>query len=210
MSRPFVIAILLILAGILIPFAFWGQAFDAAFSLEGTLAWLSGRGSWAGLAGVLLLVADIVLPVPSTVVMSALGLMFGAVTGGLLASCGSFLAGLTAYMACRCLGRPAALWLAGEDSMRRGEALFARSGGWIVALSRWMPVLPEAVACLAGLVRMDLRAYLASLACGSLPVGFAFASIGALGRTSPGAAMALSAGVPVLLWLLARRWLKQI
>ena len=73
-----------------------------------------------------------------------------------------------------------------------------------------MPVLPEAVSCLAGLVRMDLRAYLASLACGSLPVGFAFAAIGALGRTSPGAAMALSAGVPVLLWLLARRWLKQI
>jgi hypothetical protein len=41
-------------------------------------------------------------------------------------------------------------------------------------------------------------------------VGFAFAAIGALGRTSPGAAMALSAGVPVLLWLLARRWLKHV
>jgi uncharacterized membrane protein YdjX (TVP38/TMEM64 family) len=157
----------------------------------------------------LLLVSDILLPVPSTIIMSALGLMYGWFIGGLLASLGSFLAGLTAYFACRWLGRPAALWLAGEKGLRRGEELFARRGGWLVALSRWMPVLPEAIACLAGLVKMNLRTYLISLACGSLPVGFAFAAIGALGKTSPTTAILLSAVVPVLLWLAAQHWLKQ-
>lgn len=209
MPRALLIAILLILAGILIPFAIWGEEFDMVFSLDGAQIWISQHGSWAWLAGILLLVSDIVLPVPSTIVMSALGLMYGWLVGGLLASAGSFLAGLTAYFACRWLGRPAALWLAGEDSLRRGEELFARRGGWLVALSRWMPVLPEAIACLAGLVKMNLRTYLTSLACGSLPVGFAFAAIGALGKTSPGVAMALSAAVPILLWFGAQRWLKQ-
>ncbi len=209
MSRALIIILVVILAGILVPFAIWGERFDAMLSLEGTRAWISHYGKWAGLAGVLLLVADIVLPVPSTVVMSALGLMYGWFIGGLLAAAGSFLAGMTAYVACRWLGRPAALWLAGENALKQGEQLFARRGGWLVALSRWMPVLPEAVSCLAGLVKMNLRTYLVSLTCGSIPVGFAFAAIGALGNSQPGMAMALSAVVPVLLWVGARRWMKK-
>jgi uncharacterized membrane protein YdjX (TVP38/TMEM64 family) len=209
MPRVLIIAIALILAGILVPFAVWGERFDAVLSLEGSRTWMSAHGEWAWLAGILLLVSDILLPVPSTIIMSALGLMYGWFIGGLLASLGSFLAGLTAYFACRWLGRPAALWLAGEKGLRRGEELFARRGGWLVALSRWMPVLPEAIACLAGLVKMNLRTYLISLACGSLPVGFAFAAIGALGKTSPTTAILLSAVVPVLLWLAAQHWLKQ-
>jgi hypothetical protein len=40
-------------------------------------------------------------------------------------------------------------------------------------------------------------------------VGFAFAAIGALGKTSPTTAILLSAVVPVLLWLAAQHWLKQ-
>ncbi|GEP44492.1 TVP38/TMEM64 family protein [Brevifollis gellanilyticus] len=208
MSRALIIILVVILAGILVPFAIWGERFDAVLSLEGTRAWISQYGEWAGLAGVLLLVADILLPVPSTVVMSALGLMYGWFIGGLLASAGSFLAGATAYGACRWLGRPAALWLAGEDGLKQGEQLFAKRGGWLVALSRWMPVLPEAVSCLAGLVKMNVRTYLVSLACGSIPVGFAFAAIGALGNSQPGMAMGLSAVVPVLLWVGARRWMR--
>ncbi len=209
MSRALIIAILLILTGILVPFALWGERFDAVFSLDGAQAWISEHGSWAWLAGVLLLVSDIALPVPSTIVMSALGLNYGWFVGGMLASSGSFLAGLTAYFASRWLGRPAALWLAGEHSLCRGEELFARHGGWLVALSRWMPVLPEAVACLAGLVKMNLRTYLTSLACGSLPVGFAFAGIGVLGRTSPTTAVVLSAILPIMLWFGAQRWIKK-
>ena len=209
MSRALIFAVLLILTGILVPFALWGDRFDAVFSLDGAESWIYKHGSWAWLAGVLLLVSDIALPVPSTIVMSALGLIYGWFIGGLLASLGSFLAGLTAYFACRWLGRPAALRLAGEDSLRRGEVLFARHGGWLVALSRWMPVLPEAVACLAGLVKMNLRTFLTSLACGSLPVGFAFAGIGVVGKTSPTTAVVLSAILPVMLWFGAERWLKK-
>ena len=72
-----------------------------------------------------------------------------------------------------------------------------------------MPVLPEAIACLAGLVKMNLRTFLIALICGSLPVGFAFAAIGALGKSSPALAMILSALLPILLWFGAQRWMKK-
>ena len=207
-SKSLAIIIALILAGIIVPFMIWGERFDATLSLEGTRAWMANFGAWAWLAGIVLLIADIALPVPSTIVMSALGLTYGWFVGGCLASAGSFLSGLVAYAFCRALGRPAAHWIAGEAALSKGSAIFDKKGGWLVALSRWMPVLPEAVACLAGLVKMNLRRFLLALACGSLPVGFAFATIGALGNTHPGWAIALSGLLPIGLWVAAKRFLK--
>ncbi len=201
--------IAVILAGVLVPFMIWGERFDAALSLEGSRTWMAQFGFWAWLAGIGLLIADIALPVPSTIVMSALGLTYGWFMGGCLASTGSFLSGLVAYTFCRWLGRPAARWIAGEEALSRCEIIFEKRGGWLIALSRWMPVLPEATACLAGLVKMDFRSFVISLACGALPVGFAFAAIGALGNSHPGWAIALSGLVPIGLWTASKSFLKK-
>lgn len=208
-SRSLFMLILMLLAGIIVPFVIWGAAFDKTFSLEGARRWMEGYGAWAWTAGIALLVADIVLPVPSTVVMSALGWMYGYWIGGLIATTGSMLSGIVAYGACRWLGRGAARWIAGEEGMQRAEEIFANHGGWLVALSRWMPVLPEAVACLAGLSRMRWRVFLPALACGSIPTGFIFATIGHLGRSTPGLAIALSCILPILMWLGAARALNR-
>jgi uncharacterized membrane protein YdjX (TVP38/TMEM64 family) len=207
MSVRLALLILLLLAGIIAPFLIWGGAFDAALSLEGARRWMEAWGQWSWVAGMVLLVADIVLPIPGTIVMSAMGWMHGWLAGGLAAAAGSFLSGSLAYALCRWLGHGAAVWIAGEDALRRGQALFATNGGWIVALSRWTPVLPEAVACLAGLVGMPWRTFAAALACGSLPLGFAFALIGHLGHEHPGGALLMSALLPALLWLAAGRFL---
>src|SRR5690606_15584435 len=137
-----------------IPFALWGEAFTAMFSPGGSVAWMRDYDAWAWAAGLLLLVADLFLPVPGTVVMSALGYLYGPVAGGLLAAGGSFCSGALAYGLCRGLGHGAARRLLGARDLARGEALFARVGGWIVVLSRWLPVFPEVVACMAGLTRM--------------------------------------------------------
>lgn len=203
---PWVIGGLLFL-GCLIPFMIWGEQFEGALSLEGARAWMGRFGSGAGLAGIGLLVADILLPIPSTVVMSALGLTYGIWLGGLYAATGTTLAGLIAYALSRALGRPLARRLAGEEGLRAGEALFQGGGAWLVAGSRCLPILPEAIACLAGLHRMPFKTYAFALACGSLPTGFLFAAIGALGQEEPGWALALSVIAPLGLWLAARRWL---
>ena len=98
----------------------------------------------------------------------------------------------------------------GRQELKRGERLFGSYGGWAVALSRWMPLLPEVVACFAGLVRMPGRKFLAALACGSIPMGFAFATMGQLGKAEPQLTIVLSALVPALLWLIVGRILTRL
>jgi uncharacterized membrane protein YdjX (TVP38/TMEM64 family) len=145
--------------------------------------------------------SDLVLPIPATAVMAALGFVYGPVAGGLIATLGSFLSGALAYLLCRRFGRPAAARLLGPRQLMEAERLFARVGGWLVVLSRWLPVFPEVIACMAGLARMRPLPFFVALACGSAPLGFAFAAIGHAGVDHPVLAIALSAVLPPLLWL---------
>jgi uncharacterized membrane protein YdjX (TVP38/TMEM64 family) len=198
--------IFLALAGlVLIPFAIWGGHFTALFTQEGAAAWLRGYGEWAWLAGLALMASDLFLPIPGTAVITAFGYVYGFWLGGLLGAIGSWLPGMVGYGLCRRLGRRAAEWIAGREDLEKGERLFAgESGGFIVALSRWLPVMPEVVACMAGLTRMSAGRFAVALACGSIPLGFAFAAIGAAGHEHPGLAIALSALIPPILWAIIR------
>jgi len=190
---------------LLIPFLLWADRLE--FSQAGAVEWLGHYGNWAWAAGIALLVSDLLLPVPGTAVMAALGFIYGPLIGGAIAAAGSMLAGLIAYGLCRLAGRRAADWLVGREDLERGEQLFTEIGGWLVAVSRWLPLFPEVIACMAGLVRMRRRVFVAALACGSVPLGFTYASVGAAGAKHPTLALALSAGLPPLLWLLLKRWI---
>lgn len=189
----------------LIPFLIWGGSMEQAFSSEAAITWLTRYDEWAWFAGIALLMLDFLLPVPGTAVMAALGYVYGAVKGGLIASSGSFLSGLVAYSVCRFVGPNAARKLLGEKDYQRGMNLFAKTGGWIVAASRCFPLLPEVVACMAGLTRMPFTRFALALACGSIPLGFIFAYVGSTGIENPKFAILLSAAIPPVLWLLAHR-----
>lgn len=191
---------------LLLPFLFFGDGFDAWLSGENAIAWLRGLGVWGWLSGLLLLMADLVLPIPGTAVISALGFLYGPITGGLLGATGSFLSGTVGYELCRRFGRRWAERLAGAETLTQYEALFARAGLALVAFSRWLPLMPEVVACLAGLSHMPPRRFFLALACGSLPLGFTYAAIGAAGLDRPGLALTLSALLP-LVCLGLGRWL---
>lgn len=190
---------------VLVTWLLWGGGWTERFTLEGSVAWLEQSGGWAWAAGIGMLGADLVLPIPGTVVMSALGWIYGAMLGGLAAAAGSMLAGLGGYGVGRLIGERGARRILGELDFERGKLLFGRGGGWMIALSRALPILPEALSCTAGLVRMPFGRFVVSLACGSLPVGFLFAWIGAAGHGTPGWALVLSLVVPAVLWLVARK-----
>lgn len=197
-----VLALVVVLALLVVlPFAVWGDNIESWLSIDESTDWFNSFGPWAWLAGIGLIAADIVLPIPATLVMTAMGIIYGPVLGGIVAAVGSIVSGLIGYGLCRLLGREFAVKLTGESGMQQAEDLFDRWGGLLVAGSRWLPVLPETVSFLAGLTRMPVARYTLALACGAVPLGFAYAVAGHLGEDRPVLTLISVMFVPVLLWL---------
>jgi uncharacterized membrane protein YdjX (TVP38/TMEM64 family) len=185
---------------LLLPMLWFGDSIDQAFGGEEGLVRLKEFGAWAWLAGIGLIVGDLVLPVPSTAVTAILGMIYGPLLGGLLGGVGSILAGLVAYGGCRLIGERFLRFMVGEADLEKLTTFFARHGLWAIALSRWMPLLPEALCCLAGMVRMKFGRFLAALSVGSLAMGFAFSYLGMAYIDSPVAGTVISALIPLAVW----------
>lgn len=191
----------------LIPFLLWGDRLEVTPELVAER--LRGFGGWAWAVALLLLAADLFLPVPATAVLAALGFLYGPWAGGLIGALGSVSSGLIGYGLCRALGRGVALRLVGERDLERGTRLFERFGAWLVVLSRWLPLFPEVISCAAGLIRMPWTRFVAALVCGSVPMSFTYAWVGHAGNRHPGLATVLSLLGPPVLWLLIGRLLTE-
>lgn len=197
--RLYLIVFTLVLI-MLVPALVFEDDVDRYFSGEAGLNRLRQFGGWAWLAGIGLIVADLVAPVPSTAVISGLGMIYGPIVGGLIGGVGSTLAGLVAFTGCRAVGPKVARRLVGESDLELLNKFFNKYGLWAVALSRWMPLLPEALCCLAGLAGMRVGPFVASLACGSFAMGFAFGMLGQAYLDNPTAGLMVSAAVPLAVW----------
>ena len=157
-------------------------------------------GSWAWALGIALIWADLVLPVPQTAVIAALGIIYGALLGGLLGSLGLVTSGLLGYMMMLTSARRLVQRFVGPRSLDKMESLFDQGGAWAIVLTRSLPYsVPEAMVFLAGLAGMPMRKFTAALTIGSVPTAFAFAAIGAGLADQPILALAVSYGLPILL-----------
>ena len=187
-------------------FFLWGGDFELLFSENGVPKTLGANG-WLLVIGLLML--DVFLPVPATAALAALGMTYGPWLGGLYGCLGTFLAGSLGYGICRLANERVARFLAGETGMAMGKKFFKKSGAWAIALSRWTILLPELLSCFAGLVRMPAKTYFTALACGVVPMSFAYAWIGSTdaAQKNPLLALGLSAAIPVLLWAVASRFI---
>ena len=155
---------------------------------------------WAWAVGIALLWADLVLPIPQTAVIAALGIIHGTLLGGLLGSLGLITSGLLGYGLMLTSARRFAQRLAGPRSLHKMESLFDRGGAWAIVLTRSLPYsIPEAMVFLAGLAGMPIRKFTAALAIGSVPTAFVFAAIGAGWADQPVLALAVSWVLPILL-----------
>ena len=189
---------------VLVIFFIWGDPLLTTFSQEGSIAWLNEYGDWAWAAAIVLLMGDILLPLPATLILSALGYIYGTIAGGFISATGSFLAGSAGYWICYMMGEKAALRLLGPKDYERGKNISHSVGGWVVALSRWLPVFPEVIACMAGLTRMRPTTFHLALLCGSFHWVY-YAYIGSTGIEHPWLAIGLSAALPPLIWWTVRK-----
>jgi len=156
--------------------------------------------SWAWAVGIALIWADVVLPVPQTAVIAALGVIYGTMLGGLLGSLGLITGGLLCYVLMLTSARRFVRRFAGPRSLDKMERLFDRGGAWAIVLTRSLPYsVPEVMAFLAGLAGMPIRKFTAALIIGGVPTAFAFAAIGAGWADQPILALGVSYVLPILL-----------
>lgn len=193
----------------IVPFLIWGGQIEEDLSRLGAAGWMQSFGGWAWAVGIGLIASDIALPVPSTAVMGALGIIYGPWLGGAISALGSVVAGLLGYGVCRMIGPRTAERLAGIEGFAQARVLFDRWGGWLVAGSRWLPILPETVSFLAGLTGMRFLRYFGALVCGAVPLGFAFATAGHLGADNAIVTLLICAVAPLGLWLAVRQFLNR-
>jgi uncharacterized membrane protein YdjX (TVP38/TMEM64 family) len=175
-----------ILTGSLIAFflATFGimTAFHVSF-LEDPTVWMNSRGGlWAALAGVALLISDVFLPVPSSLVMVAHGALFGVAVGAGLSLLGSV--GATAlgfYVGRR--GGPLLARMVTEGEKARADAILKKWGALAVVITRPIPLLAETTAILAGASPMGWGIMLVASVAGSAPAALLYALTGATAKS---------------------------
>jgi uncharacterized membrane protein YdjX (TVP38/TMEM64 family) len=203
-TRLLVLLTLAALAVPLVPFLLFGTRLDRLVA-----DWFDPRPAPVVLAllEVGVLAADILLPVPSSMVATLGGAELGIALGTLCAFLGmtaGSLAGwwLGATAGARALAR---LDVADREALERRQQ---RLGPLLVVLTRPLPLVAEAAALVAGGTGMPLRDFLPAAASGNLAIALVWSAAGALGRSADSLPLALvwSLVIPVALaWLAVRR-----
>jgi uncharacterized membrane protein YdjX (TVP38/TMEM64 family) len=178
---------------------------EADLSFEGLLYTRTSKWLLA-LISLVVLGVDVVLPVPSSVVMISNGVLFGALWGGLLSIAGGMISAATGYYIGAKSKRLAAKFT-GPDDEAQAKSFLEKYGYAAIIASRPVPVLAESVAVISGTLALSFRKVMLNSAIGLVPVSFVYSFTGAYSTSLDSAfwAFALNLGAAALLWLLTGR-----
>jgi uncharacterized membrane protein YdjX (TVP38/TMEM64 family) len=190
---------------ILGPYFLWHEPMDAYFASQQFQDWVTSARPYAWAIAIGLLVGDLVLPIPASAVVAAVGVIYGTFWGGVIGAAGSFLAGIVAYCLARLVGLKAARFLASPQDLGDLQHFFDTWGVGGIMASRALPVVPEVLTFLAGLGRMHLGRFLLALAVGAIPMGFLLAWAGSATRTSSTLLLVLTL-TPAAMWCVYLLW----
>lgn len=165
--------------------------------------WISHPGPAAATAVIGLLMVDIVVPIPSSIVMVLAGAVFGAVHGAILSLIGSLGCSIVGFELTRRYGRRASARLVGDEEIARLEGTFARHGAGAVFVTRPLPVVKETISVVAGLSAMPRRAYLVAATAGTIPEAVLYAYAGSASRQMGN----IMPAVLILMALAAAAWM---
>jgi uncharacterized membrane protein YdjX (TVP38/TMEM64 family) len=139
---------------------------------------LRSAGTAAALLGLALLTADVLLPVPSSVVMAAHGALFGLLPGAALSLLGGVSAALVGFGLGR-RGRGLIERVTTPAQRARADRLLTHWGPWAVVSTRAVPVLAETVVVLAGTSPMRWSTLTCASAAGTAVPALLHAAVGA-------------------------------
>jgi len=167
-----------------------------------------GFATVPAVGGIGLLVADVILPVPSSLVMIANGAIFGIVLGTALSMVGMLGAGLTGFFIGR-RGTKLFARLVAHGDRQRANLWIEKWGMLALALTRPLPILAEVTVIAAGTSSMKWPQMTLAVFVGSLPVALIYAAAGATARGfgNIGLAFLFTMLVASIFWA-AVRWLR--
>ena len=164
-----------LIALVLVPFFLFEPqftAFSERMTRSDTAVWLAASSIFG------LLALDVFLPVPSSIVSTAAGVLLGFTTGAAVVWLGMMAACVMGY-ALGARASAAARRFVGDDGLRRADALARRYGDWTIVICRPVPVLAEASVIFAGLVRAPFARFLTITALTNLGIALGYAAFGA-------------------------------
>ncbi len=181
-------------------FALWGEHFELLFSQQACTIWFAQAKPYAWLIGIGLLIGDLVLPIPATGIMAALGAVYGLWAGAMISVLGSTLAGFIGYGLARFVGHRISRYLADEKELDLFAFFYNQWGGAAIIVSRIMPILPEVMVILAGIARMNIVNFSSALLLGTIPTCFLFAYLGQEAQQQPVWGIGTAVFIPLLIW----------
>jgi uncharacterized membrane protein YdjX (TVP38/TMEM64 family) len=200
---------LLLLLCVLVPFVFLGGVLD-----KSAPTWMQAQTDkfWLALVGIALLIADVILPIPSSIVAMALCWGLGPVWGGISVAIGSMLAFTTGYGIGRLVPEPRLRRWIGPELWDKTRLRARQHALWWIVATRPLPLLAEVSALLAGVWRVPLLPALFYTAPASCVVGTLYGASAWLGLGEPGMLVTLLAilAVPSLTWTIHRAVLHRI
>lgn len=143
----------------------------------------------------LLLMADVVLPVPSSLVATASGLLLGLAEGAFVTWVGLQAGALLGYFLGRSAGFRATIWLVGRAELERASRLHRRWGAASLIASRAVPVLAESSVVLAGAARMPLGQFAWLTGVSNAAIALVYGFVGARSLETQAFLLALAASI---------------
>jgi uncharacterized membrane protein YdjX (TVP38/TMEM64 family) len=194
---------LVVLAIILFPFFVW-----EADLLELIKTFIEANRGWqiVSVLFIALLAADIVLPVPSSLVSTMCGTLLGFWSGLLVSWCGMTMGCLLGYVLGARAGRPAAAHLIGMAELERVEHAAERYGHWVLILFRAVPVLAEVSVVFAGISHIRAGRFITVTASSNLGISLVYAGIGSAAADAASFLLAFTGAilVPGIAWFIVK------
>lgn len=159
----------------------------------------------AALISLLMLGSDIILPVPSSVIMLLNGKLFGIAEGTLISTAGLVLSTVAGYYIGKKISSRVSRFIP-EWERSRAEKLFQQWGYLALIITRPIPLLSESLSIVAGLQGVSPFILIVSAVAGSVPGAFIYAYYGNISNEvqSQYLSFFLVLGVAAVAFLLAR------
>ncbi len=151
-----------------------------------------------------LLACDVLLPVPSSLVATASGLLMGWPLGTLVTWMGMNVGAFMGYWIGSTAGRRVVRRFVGDDALQRAGVSYEKWGDWSLIVSRAVPVLAEASVVFAGTARMPFGRFATWTGIANAAIALVYAAVGAFALETQTFLLAFGASIAlpgIAMWL---------